>query len=381
MYIVRISIVVTLLVVDNAFASDYLCFSVKQYPAQRICYDQGAVRSKNIRARKRAVELFNNLDRPGNRLLMSPELSVLYTQDQFNARIRKYHGAKSVDDISWVVSSGDYSAVLLNSGEVLVYDHLKQAFIFGFDGPVPLLGATRSYVLGGKPTKEVLPEKQGSCDLKRENIIYLSESKQSQYYKSGENYCSWGGLAIMERDDELKTVPDGWDGSALHVNQSNAQSMFILWMKKGRVIEYARFEDIKDIPSDVRRFYASSGCMVPQVPASSMSQSRPNLPFSGDFDGNGSVDWVALCSREGVSALVVKWGSPSDCPSELESDKDDYYYEKLGGDGKEYFTRQLLEVRKKIAQLRSVTKPEDIEIFDCIKGQWKSMTMPSGAQS
>jgi hypothetical protein len=74
-----------------------------------------------------------------------------------------------------------------------------------------------------------------------------------------------------------------------------------------------------NVPVAVRQQMEARGCQIPQ-PGQDVGPQRPEQPVNvirGDFAGNGSVDWAALCENNDQASVVVFWGKPNACPSEL----------------------------------------------------------------
>jgi len=54
---------------------------------------------------------------------------------------------------------------------------------------------------------------------------------------------------------------------------------------------------------------------------------------SGDLSGRGGLDRTALCSRDGISRIVVVWDGPAACARELEAHPDRVFLQDVGLDG------------------------------------------------
>ena len=98
----------------------------------------------------------------------------------------------------------------------------------------------------------------------------------------------------------------------------------------------------KEMPPEFQKMLQRRGCLVPQ----SIASEEPHNVIRGEFARPGQMDWAALCSRKGSSAIVVFWGEASPCPSEL-ADGDDTLSLQDGNDGAPVFSRQLSAVDEK----------------------------------
>ena len=93
----------------------------------------------------------------------------------------------------------------------------------------------------------------------------------------------------------------------------------------------ARFPEL---PRDFARELDSLGCAVPQ----SYFAGEPHNVIRGSFGAPGQEDWAALCSRAGVSVILVHWGGPVQCPREVGANDrsraapDRHYLQSIGGD-------------------------------------------------
>jgi hypothetical protein len=72
----------------------------------------------------------------------------------------------------------------------------------------------------------------------------------------------------------------------------------------------------KSLTGAVRDSLVVKRCLVPQAEGSA-APPEPHNVISGAFAASGQTDWAALCSRADSSRIVVVWGGPARCPSEL----------------------------------------------------------------
>jgi hypothetical protein len=69
----------------------------------------------------------------------------------------------------------------------------------------------------------------------------------------------------------------------------------------------------KQAPKWVVDDLTTRGCTIPQV----FDAHAPMNLIRGQFARNGEWDWAAICSKGGKSHVLVLWGGPAACPSEL----------------------------------------------------------------
>jgi hypothetical protein len=87
--------------------------------------------------------------------------------------------------------------------------------------------------------------------------------------------------------------------------------------------------DFAGTPPRVRESLEELGCRIPQA----WGEPEPHNLISGRFAASGQVDWAALCSRDGISELVIIWGGAANCQSGLASTADRTYLQALGAEG------------------------------------------------
>lgn len=84
--------------------------------------------------------------------------------------------------------------------------------------------------------------------------------------------------------------------------------------------------DFPGLPDTVRAELEGKGCRVPQTFVSE----RPHNVITGHFAAPTQTDWAALCSRGDTSAIVVVWGGPARCPSEVATGADRNVLQGIG---------------------------------------------------
>ena len=93
-----------------------------------------------------------------------------------------------------------------------------------------------------------------------------------------------------------------------------------------------------DLPSDIREKLEHRGCTIPQ-PYDHLSSSPANV-VQAEFATQGQLDWAVLCSRQGTSTILVFWGGPVQCATQLHGRSDAGYLQSIGRDQKG-FSREI----------------------------------------
>ena len=81
-----------------------------------------------------------------------------------------------------------------------------------------------------------------------------------------------------------------------------------------------------ELPAAFRSELEQLGCTIPQ---SDYSGQRGNV-IQGQFAATDQTDWAVLCSRNGLSVILVYWGGPVQCARELVQAPDAAYLQGLG---------------------------------------------------
>ena len=135
-------------------------------------------------------------------------------------------------------------------------------------------------------------------------------------------------------------------------------------------IEYKDMSSFSEIPEEVREYFMNLNCLVPQIPDGYMESitAEYNSPFSGDFAQSGQRDWAVLCSVNGISSIVVRWGGTVHCKSKFASNPDEHSWEGMG-DGSKWFSRSLRGHENSIIDEPYLTKGV-YRKYRCKSGQW-----------
>jgi len=114
-----------------------------------------------------------------------------------------------------------------------------------------------------------------------------------------------------------KHVPDRWDTAAANIRRLPPSAF-------------------GDLPEAIRRDLERRKCTVPQI----WDDSVPHNVVRGHFARPGQTDWAVLCSRNGVSAILVFWHESADTVAELDSMSDGTFLQGVGG-GQIGYSRQI----------------------------------------
>ena len=101
--------------------------------------------------------------------------------------------------------------------------------------------------------------------------------------------------------------------------------------------------EFKTLPIKIEKELQRQGCTIPQV---YYSEKFWNV-IQGEFAKQGQKDWAVLCSRNGVSSILIFWSGPTqDCDNEVAPAKDKEFLQGIG-DGKIGFSRAISPASKK----------------------------------
>jgi hypothetical protein len=75
--------------------------------------------------------------------------------------------------------------------------------------------------------------------------------------------------------------------------------------------------EFRELPKDALEELKSRGCKVPQ----SFGLNTPHNVIRGSFANNAQNDWAVVCSKDGSSSILVFWGGPVRCSSEIQFGK------------------------------------------------------------
>jgi len=76
--------------------------------------------------------------------------------------------------------------------------------------------------------------------------------------------------------------------------------------------------EFPQLPAAVREDLDRRGCLIPQT----FAAKHPENVISGKFREGAAEDWAVLCSREGLSSVLVFWNGSAHMPDELAKSRD-----------------------------------------------------------
>jgi hypothetical protein len=140
-----------------------------------------------------------------------------------------------------------------------------------------------------------------------------------------------------------------------------------------------------NLPLTVRKLVEAHGCEIPQEAFD--DGYKVNNVIVGEFAQKGQKDWAILCSKGGNSSILVFWGNPTPCPSELRAEEDSKYLQG-DGTGRFVYSRGIRAVNG--AQLRDYADPPPARLMKhqgiedaftgkastvvyCVDGKWKEI--------
>lgn len=98
-------------------------------------------------------------------------------------------------------------------------------------------------------------------------------------------------------------------------------------------IVYHSPADFSGVPAWAIAELNARGCRIPQ--ASHFKKERHNV-IRGEFVTKGQVDWVALCSKNGRSSIVLLSNSKARCTQELAAADDSMYLQQVAPNQQAY---------------------------------------------
>ena len=106
-------------------------------------------------------------------------------------------------------------------------------------------------------------------------------------------------------------------------------------------IAYAAPSDFSQLSEAIRSELEMRGCRIPQPYEGKMPQNG----IQGEFAGAGTRDVAVLCSRQGVSSILIFWNGSTDSPAEIAPSPDANFVAVIG-EGKKGFSRVIASVGK-----------------------------------
>ncbi|TLM79374.1 hypothetical protein ACONUD_13235 [Microbulbifer harenosus] len=215
----------------------YLCFEGISDKANMLCYPN-TIDSEREAIVKHAVDRLG-LKLDGKEPLeslatMGPDMANFYTQDKFEASLRKHFPLLGRNSIAHIVHHGESSALLLTDGSQLLFDHEKQSFIFGFNEPPPLAGLAYYYGRGSKPGTwaEELPI--SNCALTREGITFVAPARENLLYSQTGSFCAYDGYYFKPIGGKLEVRKVDQIGQGQSLISVNGLAPMLEWLKQGQ---------------------------------------------------------------------------------------------------------------------------------------------------
>ncbi len=225
------ALIITLVCVISCAAADHICFSNPQHKEEMLCYAYKKYPKKDAITLQAAIKLFSSIENPGSIVTLSGEMRQRYSNEKFLERLSRYFTGLSEKDISLIISTENTSAVYLHNGSTLYYDHNDSAFIFSYDTPIALVGAAEYYVHGFKPKLTQVVRDASACNLERDGVLFLSPQKESFYYKKDSTFCSYNGMAYLNKNKKTYAWPIVQLEKSGSTNQHVSFSAFLMWLK------------------------------------------------------------------------------------------------------------------------------------------------------
>jgi hypothetical protein len=94
------------------------------------------------------------------------------------------------------------------------------------------------------------------------------------------------------------------------------------------------------LPESVQRHLQNRGCLIPQT----WTNSKPHNVVRGELIKAGQHDWAVLCSRGGISTIMVYLEGTTTSVSELNQVADMDYLQVIDGDGRIGYSRFISAV-------------------------------------
>ncbi len=148
------------------------------------------------------------------------------------------------------------------------------------------------------------------------------------------------------------------------------------WDEAARWIRYRSPAEFPQAPSDVVRGLEDRACRLPQV----WHDSLPHNLIRGEFTRPGQEDWAVLCSRAGVSQILVFWNGGAGGVDSLAEHEDKSFLQTAGPD-RIGFSRRIGVVENRFISDPQIPRPDHQGIADAfvekgasiyyyVRGRW-----------
>ena len=91
------------------------------------------------------------------------------------------------------------------------------------------------------------------------------------------------------------------------------------------------------LPKNIVQYLQGRGCTIPQTYLSR----EPHNVISGEFARRGQTDWAVLCSRNGISSILVFWRGSTKSVSEIAKAPDTGFLQTVSEGGKIAYSRAI----------------------------------------
>ncbi|MEP6847530.1 MAG: hypothetical protein ABI999_01650 [Acidobacteriota bacterium] len=91
------------------------------------------------------------------------------------------------------------------------------------------------------------------------------------------------------------------------------------------------------LPGNILAYVQAKRCTIPQI----YGEQKPHNVIRGNFARDKQHDWAVLCSRHGVSAILIFWNSSIKSVSEIERSADKDFLQEIDGSGNVGFSRSI----------------------------------------
>jgi hypothetical protein len=115
------------------------------------------------------------------------------------------------------------------------------------------------------------------------------------------------------------------------------------WSEANKQIVRLKPAAFHELPSAIAEKLKALKCTVPQT----YDTSKPHNVISGSFAEKNQKDWAVLCSRDGVSVILIFWGGTARCPSEIARSLEKNWLQGIGNN-KIGFSRAIGPASKKV---------------------------------
>lgn len=99
----------------------------------------------------------------------------------------------------------------------------------------------------------------------------------------------------------------------------------------------------RQLPKNISSYLKSQKCTIPQI----YSDSKPHNVIRGQFARVGQNDWAVLCSRSGVSTILVFWKGSISSVAKIGRAKDSGFLQTVDSNGDIGYSRSISVASKR----------------------------------